>query len=129
MNIPGNLRYTKDHEWALLEGGQATIGISHHAVEQLGDITLVEAPAPGTVIAAGDAVGTIESVKAVSDLYAPLSGTVTAVNDTLEDAPETVNNDCYGGGWMFKLKLSAPAEAEALLDAAGYEKHLESLDE
>lgn len=128
MNIPSGLRYTKDHEWTKIDGGVATIGITEFAVQQLGDITLVEIPAVGADIKMGEAIGTIESVKAVSDMYAPLSGKVLEINDSLEDAPEQVNDAPYEGGWMFKLQLSNPVEAEGLMDAAAYAQHLETLD-
>jgi len=129
MNIPSNLRYTKDHEWVTTDGGTVTAGITEFAVERLGDITLVELPAVGDAIEAGAAIGTIESVKAVSDMYAPLSGKVTAINEALEDEPEKVNEDCYGDGWMLKIEVADPAELDGLLDAAGYQAHLDALDD
>ena len=129
MNIPENLRYTKEHEWASLDGDTATIGISLFAVEQLGDITLVEIPEPGDDVKAGATIGTIESVKAVSDMYSPLSGTIETVNESLEDEPEKVNEDCYGAGWMIKIKMSDAAELEQLMDAAAYKAHLDSLED
>lgn len=129
MNIPENLRYTKDHEWVKVDGDVATIGISEFAVEQLGDITLVEMPGVGDKIKAGEAMGTVESVKAVSDMFAPISGTVNAVNEELDDAPEKVNEDCYGAGWMLSIKISDPAEVEALFDSAGYKDHLSTIDD
>ncbi|MCU0661745.1 MAG: glycine cleavage system protein GcvH [Myxococcota bacterium] len=128
MNIPSGLRYTKDHEWAKIEGTTATIGITEFAVSQLGDITLVEMPKVGAEIKAGQAIGTIESVKAVSDMYAPLSGKVLEINAELDNAPEQVNDSPYESGWMFKLHMSKPAEAEGLMDASSYAKHLETLD-
>ncbi|MBI5501455.1 MAG: glycine cleavage system protein GcvH [Deltaproteobacteria bacterium] len=123
MTFPRELRYTKDHEWARAEGDVATIGITRFAVEQLGDITLVEAPKVGTAVKKGEAMGTIESVKTVSDLYAPVSGTVTAANDALVDAPQKVNDDPYGEGWIVRVKLNDPKELAALMDADAYEKH------
>ncbi len=129
MNIPDGLRYTKDHEWAKVEGDVATIGVTEFAVEQLGDITLVEMPEVGTEVTAGETIGTVESVKAVSDMYSPLTGKVTAVNDELEDAPEQVNESPYEGGWMLKIEMSEPSELEGLFDAADYRRHLESLEE
>jgi len=126
MSIPGNLKYTGEHEWIAVDGGVATVGVTAFAVEQLGDITLVELPAVGAEIDAGKVIGTIESVKAVSDLYAPISGRVTAINEDLEDAPEKVNEDCYGEGWMMKIEIADQAEIDALLDAAGYQAHLDS---
>ena len=123
MTFPKELRYTKDHEWARVEGDVATVGITKFAVEQLGDVTLVEVPKPGTAVKAGEAMGTIESVKTVSDLYAPLTGTVEAANDALADAPQKVNDDPYGEGWIVRIRMSAPGEATALMDADAYEKH------
>ena len=128
MNIPENLRYTKDHEWAKSEGGTVRVGITGFAVEQLGDITLVEVPEVGESVKAGETIGTIESVKAVSDLYAPLTGVVKAVNEELEDAPEKVNEDCFGEGWMLEIELADSDEVEGLLDAAAYKAHLDSID-
>lgn len=128
MNIPNDLRYTKDHEWIRLDGAAAVIGITEFAVEQLGDITLIEAPQKGAKVNAGDAVGTIESVKAVSDLYSPISGTVVEINEDLNDAPEKVNADPYGEGWMLKIKPADPGELDKLLDASAYGAHLKSLE-
>ncbi|MBN2530283.1 MAG: glycine cleavage system protein GcvH [Deltaproteobacteria bacterium] len=128
MNLPDNLKYTKSHEWVLIEGESATMGITEFAVEQLGDITLVECPQVGDSANAGDAVGTIESVKAVSDLYCPIAGEIAAINDALEDEPEKVNNDCYGTGWIAKITLSDDASEETLMDASTYEEYLDSLD-
>lgn len=129
MNIPENLRYTKDHEWVKVDGDVATVGISEFAVEQLGDITLVEMPDVGNEIKAGETIGIVESVKAVSDVYAPISGTVKAINEELDDAPEKVNEDCFGAGWMLQIQISDPAEVEALFDSAGYKDHVSSLDD
>ncbi|HUT76332.1 MAG TPA: glycine cleavage system protein GcvH [Polyangia bacterium] len=126
MNIPHNLRYTGDHEWAKVEGGVAVVGVTEFAVEQLGDITLVELPAVGSEIDAGKMIGTIESVKAVSDMYSPLTGKVLAINEDLEDAPEKVNEDCYGEGWMLKIEIADNAEVEALMDAAAYQAHVDN---
>ncbi len=120
-NIPANLRYAKSHEWLKLEGdGTATIGISDYAQASLGDITYVQLPKVGAVFKAGEVFGVVESVKAASDLYAPVAGAVTAVNEKLNSAPETVNREPYEGGWMMKLKPANAADAAALLDAAGY---------
>jgi glycine cleavage system H protein len=119
MAYPANLKYTKEHEWIDLETGQ--VGITHHAQESLGDIVFVELPKPGAEVVAGKSFGTVESVKAVSDLFAPVSGTVTAINDTLATAPEQVNKDAHGA-WMIKLKVKDPKEAAKLLSAADYEK-------
>jgi glycine cleavage system H protein len=112
-------RFTKSHEWVHLEGGVATVGISDHAQSELGDVIFIELPAAGTVLKAGDKFGTIESVKAASDLYTPVGGTVTAVNDQLSASPERVNADPYGEGWMLRLNNVDEAGAD-LLDEAGY---------
>jgi len=119
MPYPTNLKYTKEHEWIDLETGQ--VGITHHAQESLGDIVFVELPKPGAEVVAGKSFGTVESVKAVSDLFAPVSGTVTAINDSLATAPEQVNKDPHGA-WMITLKVKDPKEAAKLLSAADYEK-------
>jgi glycine cleavage system H protein len=129
MNIPQELRYTKEHEWTKIEDGEAVCGITVYAVEQLGDITLVELPDVGEQVEAGDSVGVVESVKAVSDLYAPLSGEVIAINDELEDAPEKINDDPYGEGWMIKISISDTDQAATLMDAETYEMFIDSLDE
>jgi len=122
-NIPPGLRYAKSHEWLKLEGdGTATIGISDYAQAALGDITFVQLPKVGAVLKAGDTFGVVESVKAASDLYAPVAGTVAAVNAALDQAPETVNHEPFDGGWMIRLKVANPADAGALLDAAAYAK-------
>lgn len=119
-NIPADLRYAASHEWARLEAdGSVTVGISDHAQEALGDVVFVELPEVGKQLAAGQEAGVVESVKAASDIYAPVSGEVIAVNEALADAPELVNEDPYGN-WFFKLKPSSPDELAALLDAAGY---------
>jgi len=120
-NIPSELKYTSSHEWVRIEGdGTATIGISQHAQELLGDMVFVELPDVGDAISAGDDVAVAESVKAASDVYTPVTGEVVAVNEELEDAPEQVNADPYGDGWLFRVKLSDPAELEDLMDAEGY---------
>jgi glycine cleavage system H protein len=125
MSIPKELLYTSDHEWARVEGDEATVGITAFAVGQLGDITLVELPGVGDAVRAGEAMGTVESVKAVSDLFAPLSGSVKAVNEALEEAPELVNEDPFGRGWMVKIALKNPSEKAALLDPEAYAAHCE----
>jgi glycine cleavage system H protein len=125
MKIPKGLLYTKEHEWAKVQGKSAVIGITQFAVEQLGDITLVELPEVGDAIETGESMGTVESVKAVSDLYAPVSGTVTAVNSNLEDEPELVNEDPFGQGWMIKVELADETEPEDLMDAEAYGRHCE----
>ena len=122
MNIPGELEYTKTHEWVKREGDVATIGITDHAQDELGDVVFIELPEEGASFEAGDSFGTIESVKAVSDLYAPVGGEVVEVNETLNDSPERVNEDPYGGGWMIRLRVSGEGE---LFSADEYEKLLE----
>ena len=129
MSIPQELQYTKDHEWIGIEGTVATIGITDYAVQQLGDITLVELPEVDTKVTAGEVIGTIESVKAVSDVYSPISGVVIEVNQVLEDAPETVNEDAYGDGWFLKIQLADTAESDKLLGADAYAAYVDSLDE
>ncbi|HEY4244272.1 MAG TPA: glycine cleavage system protein GcvH [Kofleriaceae bacterium] len=123
-NIPHDLRYTTDHEWLRDSGAVHTVGISQFAVDQLGDITLVELPAIGRTVAKGDAVGTIESVKSVSEIYAPVSGTIKRINERLKDEPELVNSAPYGDGWMLEIEPSDQAELAGLMDAAAYEAHL-----
>ncbi|HEY4320636.1 MAG TPA: glycine cleavage system protein GcvH [Gemmatimonadales bacterium] len=124
MDVPEGLKYSKEHEWLATDG---TVGITAFAVEQIGDIVFVELPAVGTTISAGKAFGVIESVKAVSELFAPASGKVTAVNGALADSPETVASDCYKGGWLIKIELSNPSDVDALKDAAGYRAMIASL--
>ena len=121
MPYPTDRKYTKEHEWIQVNGATATIGITHYAQESLGDIVFVEAPKVGAELSAGKTFGTVESVKAVSDLFAPASGTVTAVNADLATSPEKVNKDAHGS-WMVKMTLKNPAELDALLSAADYEK-------
>jgi glycine cleavage system H protein len=122
-NIPADLRYAKSHEWLKLESdGTVTVGITDYAQNSLGDITYVQVPKVGATLQAGETFGVVESVKAASDLYAPVAGTVVAVNGALDTAPETVNRAPYAEGWMLKLKPSDPAAAGALLDAAAYVK-------
>jgi len=120
-NVPGQLRYAKSHEWFHLEAdGNATIGITDYAQAALGDITYVQLPKIGAVFKAGDTFGVVESVKAASDLYLPLAGTIIAVNAALESAPETVNSAPYEGGWMLKVKLADPSAAASMMDADAY---------
>ena len=121
MAYPADFKYTKEHEWIKVEGNTGTIGITDHAQAALGDIVFVELPKPGTAITAGKSFGTVESVKAVSDLYAPVSGTVTEVNGELSSAPEKVNSEPHQA-WMVKVTLSDPNEVNSLLSAADYEK-------
>lgn len=121
-------RYTKDHEWVELDGEVATVGISEHAQDQLGDITFVELPEVGRTVAPGDSFAVVESVKAASDVYAPLAGEVVAVNDALDGAPELVNSDAEAGGWFAKIKASDVAPWEAMMDADAYKAFVASLD-
>jgi glycine cleavage system H protein len=120
MNFPENLRYTKDHEWILLEGNIATVGITDYAQRELGDIVFVEVDTIGKPLESGAVFGTVEAVKTVSDLFLPISGTVTELNPALSGAPELVNSDPYGEGWMVKMTLSDLSQVNDLLDAAGY---------
>jgi glycine cleavage system H protein len=122
MNFPAELRYTKDHEWLRLEGDTATIGITDFAQKELGDIVYVEVETVGKQLNAGTVFGTVEAVKTVSDLYLPVDGTVTELNPALSNAPELVNNDPYGEGWMIKMKVSHPADVNALMDSKAYEQ-------
>ncbi|HEX2109595.1 MAG TPA: glycine cleavage system protein GcvH [Rubrobacteraceae bacterium] len=122
MSVPGDLQYTRTHEWVRREGDTATVGITDHAQDELGDVVFVELPEEGATFGAGDAFGTIESVKAVSDLYAPVGGEVVEVNSALDDVPEKVNEDPYGDGWIVRLRVSGEGD---LLSAAEYEKVLE----
>jgi len=124
-DYPDTFVYSKDHEWLSVEGDTGTVGITDHAQAELGDVVFVELPEPGTTVAQGDSFGTIESVKAVSDLYAPVSGEVVQVNDVLLDQPEVVNEDPHGAGWMVRIKMSDPSEASALMNAAEYRQHIQ----
>jgi len=119
--VPKELRYTKDHEWVRVDGEEATVGITEYAASQLGDIVFVELPDAGRSLAQFATFGVVESVKAVSDLFAPVSGEVVATNDALAGSPETVNSDPYGDGWMIRLRLAEPGEVDELLDAAAYD--------
>ncbi len=121
MDTPANLRYTKTHEWVKYDGKIATVGLTDFAQDQLSDLTYVELPTPGDSFSAQEEVAVVESVKAASDVYAPLSGTITAVNKNLIEKPELINADPYGEGWIFKLQLDDTSELESLLDAAQYE--------
>ena len=124
MSYPDNLKYTKEHEWVLLEGDTGTIGITDHAQEELGDIVFVELPRSGSKVAVGETFGSVESVKAVSDIYSPVSGEVTAVNEILSTKPETLNEDPHGQAWLIKVKLSKPSELSGLMSAADYKKYI-----
>lgn len=120
MNFPENLKYTKDHEWVLVDGDSATIGITDFAQRELGDIVFVEVNTEGQTMDANEIFGTVEAVKTVSDLFLPVSGTVTEVNKDLEGTPEDVNNDPYGKGWMIKMTISDAAQLNDLMDSAAY---------
>jgi glycine cleavage system H protein len=121
------MRFTKDHEWVIVQGDVATVGITAYAAEQLGDVVFVETPAVGKTVKAGDAFAVVESVKAASDVYAPISGEVVEGNTVLGDAPETVNADPENGGWFAKVKVANPAEVDALMDRDAYEAYLQTL--
>ncbi|HET9034849.1 MAG TPA: glycine cleavage system protein GcvH [Myxococcaceae bacterium] len=117
---PKNLRYTKDHEWARRDGGGVVVGVTAHAQEQLGDVVYVELPKVGDTVNAGSPFGVVESTKAVSELFAPISGKVTKINSALADEPSTINTDPYGAGWIIELEPSNPAQLDGLMDADGY---------
>ena len=119
--VPAELRYTKDHEWVRVDGDEATVGITAYAADQLGDIVFVELPDPGRALTQFAAFGVVESVKAVSDLFAPLTGEVAAANEALTGSPELVNGDPYGEGWMVRIRLANPGEVDELLDASAYD--------
>ena len=126
MSVPEDLQYTKSHEWVRQEGDLATVGITEHAQDELGDVVFVELPEEGATYSAGDSFGTVESVKAVSDIYAPVGGEVAEANGTLADTPEKINEDPYGEGWIVRLRVSGDGESQnGLLSAADYEKFLE----
>jgi glycine cleavage system H protein len=122
LSVPEELQYTRSHEWVRTEGDTATIGITDHAQDELGDIVFVELPEEGVTFDAGDSFGTVESVKAVSDLYTPVGGEVVEVNEALSDSPEKINEDPYGEGWIFKIRVSGEGD---LLSASDYEQFLE----
>ncbi|HET9718497.1 MAG TPA: glycine cleavage system protein GcvH [Solirubrobacteraceae bacterium] len=124
-SYPDELRYHPDHDWARIDGEEATFGITWYAQDALGEVVFFEAPAVGSTVKKDDSYAEVESVKAVSDVVAPLSGEVVAINDALSEKPETINEDPYGEGWLVRIRLSDPAEAESLLDAAAYEASLE----
>ncbi len=126
MNAPDELKYSKDHEWVKVEGGSAVVGITDFAQQQLTDVVFVEMPEVGAAAEAGKPIAAVESVKAVSDVYAPVSGEIIEVNDALRDAPELINTDPYGEGWIFKLKMSDPSAAAALMNAEQYKEHAAS---
>jgi len=122
MNTPDDLKYTSEHEWIKVEGEVATVGITDYAQDALGDVTYVELPAVGDEVSAGDEVGSVESSKAASSIYAPVDGTVAEINEALDDAPELVNDEPYSAGWMYKLTVSDSGQLAKLLDAAAYEE-------
>jgi glycine cleavage system H protein len=122
-------RYTEEHEWVRIDGSIATCGISEYAQEQLGDVVFVDLPEIGMVVSQNDEIAVVESVKAASDIYAPISGEVVAVNEAVADAPETVNEDALGKGWLFKIRVSDEAEADALMDDSSYADFVAGLDE
>jgi glycine cleavage system H protein len=124
--IPDDLRYTREDEWVRLEGDEGVIGITDYAQDALSDIVYVELPDTGAGVSAGDSVGVIESVKAAADLYVPLSGEVTAVNDNVRDTPELLNSDPYGEGWLLRIRLSDASEVDGLMDAAAYKAYCDS---
>ncbi len=126
MELPADLRYTSEHEWIRLDGDEGTVGITDFAQEQLGDVVYVELPEAGTQLVQGDTFGSVESVKAVSDLFAPVSGEVLERNESLLDAPELVNTSPYGDGWLLKLRVEELTQVDALLDAASYRSETES---
>ena len=124
MSYPANYQYTKEHEWVLIEGANGTIGITDHAQHELGDIVFVDLPKVGVQVTKGQTFGSVESVKAVSDIYAPVSGEVTEINETLAKTPEKLNEDPHGEAWLIKVKLANPGEAKELLSSADYEKYI-----
>ena len=124
MEFPEELKYTAEHEWVLVEGDLAVIGITDFAQDSLGDVVFVELPEVGTEVTTGKAFGVVESVKAVSDVYAPVSGTVEESNVELPDAPEILNTSPYGDGWMIKIRMSDPGELDGLMDAVAYQAHI-----
>jgi len=124
MNVPGNLKYTKDHEWLKVEGEEALVGISDYAQHELGDIVFIEVETVGEILQKGESFGTIEAVKTVSDIYMPVSGEILAFNDVLIAKPETLNQDPYEAGWVIRVKISNPDEIAQLLSAADYSVHI-----
>jgi len=124
MVFPQDLKYTKDHEWIRVEGNIGTVGITDHAQSELGDIVYIDIPNPNATLKKGDSFGTIEAVKTVAEMYSPVSGKLIEVNNSLNNAPETVNNDPYGEGWIVKIELSDLSELNYLMDSEAYQKHL-----
>jgi glycine cleavage system H protein len=125
MNLPDHLRYSSDHEWLKAEGARARIGITDYAQDSLGDVVFIQLPAVGDTVAAGETIGEVESTKSVSDVYAPVAGSVVAVNDALVDSPQLLNLDPYGDGWICEIELSDPRQVDAMLDADAYGKLIE----
>ena len=125
-SYPADLKYRESHEWVRVEGDIATVGISDHAQDQLGDVVFVDMPTVGDEVSAGESVAEIESVKAVSDIYAPVSGDIIAINEDLEGAEDTVNEDPYGAGWLFKIKMSDPSELSSLLSVEDYKQSIDA---
>lgn len=125
MNVPEELRYSTDHEWVRVDGDSARVGITEYAQDALGDVVFVQVPDVGADVSAGDTFGEVESTKSVSDLYAPVSGTVLEVNDGLGDGPQALNDDPYGDGWICTIRMSDPSQLDALLDAAAYRELIE----
>jgi glycine cleavage system H protein len=126
MNVPEELRYSSDHEWASRDGDVVRIGVTDYAQDALGDVVFVQVPTVGADVKAGEAFGEVESTKSVSDVYAPVSGTVVEINEALADAPQALNEDPYGEGWICAIRMSDPSELDDLLDAAAYRKLIES---
>lgn len=126
-NIPENLRYSKDHEWVLVDGENATIGITDYAQHSLGDVVYIDMPRVGDAFGSHEAFGSVESVKAVSEIFTPVAGEISAINEGLNDTPESVNTDPYGTGWMIKIKMSKAGEADAMLSAEEYEEYLSTV--
>jgi glycine cleavage system H protein len=127
MSYPTHLKYTKDHEWAKIEGTQATIGITEHAQKALGDVVYCELPSPGRTLKAHETFGVVESIKAVSDLYSPVAGKVSAANQAVVDDPAMLNQDPHGAAWMIKIEMESASAADGLMDAAAYEAYVNSL--
>ena len=125
MNVPGELRYSNDHEWVGRDGDLVRVGITDYAQDALGDVVFVQVPSVGTMVQAGDSFGEVESTKSVTDIYAPVSGTVVEVNEALADGPQALNEDPYGDGWICEIEMSDPADIDELLDAAGYQALIE----
>jgi glycine cleavage system H protein len=126
MNVPEGLRYSSDHEWVAVDGNVARIGITDYAQDALGDVVYVDLPAAGATVAIAESFGEVESTKSVSELYAPVSGTIVQVNDVLADAPQKLNEDAYGEGWLVAIEMSDPTEVDSLLDAAAYRALIEA---